>query len=250
MKLPKKNIPYVLGHRGAAGYYPENTLLSFSKALEMGADGVELDVQMSADGELIIMHDETLDRTTDGHGFVKDMTFEELRKLNAAVKHPEAGYCQIPTLKEVLQLIRDNHKIVNIEIKSGVFDYPGIVDKVMALVREMEMEDSVIYSSFNHYSCLRVHELDPDAYVGLLYADRFIDTEEYVKKHGGNALHPAIYFLLNPETVRKAAELGLDINVWTVDEIPHLHMACQMHLTTIITNYPDRALSVVTQYTK
>ena len=96
----------------------------------------------------------------------------------------------------------------------------------------------------------RLRELDPDAYVGFLYADRFIDTEEYVKKHGGNALHPAIYFLLNPETVRKAAELGLDINVWTVDEIPHLHMACQMHLTTLITNYPDRALSVVTQYTK
>ena len=108
----------VLGHRGASGYAPENTLEAFKLAMDMGADGFELDVHLSKDGELVVIHDETVDRTTDGTGFVGEMTLAQLKALDAW-NHKE-GYqgARIPTLAEVYDLIRDTDHIVNVEIKT------------------------------------------------------------------------------------------------------------------------------------
>lgn len=243
-----RNYPLVYGHRGASGYCPENTMIAFEKARDLGADGVELDVQMSKDGELVVIHDESVDRTSNGHGFVKDHTFQQLRQLNFNRTHPEYPWADIPTLEEVLKLIKEAGMIVNIELKNGIFDYPGLEKKVIELVRRLEMEDQVIYSSFNHKSCLRTHEIDPKAYVGFLYEDGFLNVPEYVKEHGGNALHPAFYLLQDPETIIKARELGLEINTWTVNDEQYMEGCCQQQLTGIITNYPDKALSIVKKY--
>ena len=240
--------PLVYGHRGASGYYPENTLLSFKKAAEMGADGVELDVQMSKDGVLVVIHDEILNRTSNGSGFVKDHTFEQLRKYNYNRTHPEAGWCDIPTFREVLSLAEECGLIINAELKTNIINYPGIEEKVLKEVEECGMSEKVFYSSFNHRSCLRIHELKPEAYVGFLYEDGFLNVPEYVKDHGGNALHPAFYLLQDRETLIKAAQLGLEINTWTVNEEEYIRACCETNVTGIITNFPDRALNIVKNY--
>ena len=246
--MTEKKHPLVFAHRGASGYAPENTLVSFEKALEMGADGYELDVQLTKDGEIVVVHDEWLERLTDGKGFVKDYTLEELRKLNFNKTFPQYGVQRIPTLKEVFELVKDTDLEVNVELKTGIFEYPGIVDKVLALVDEMNMKDRVIYSSFNHYTCVKIRELQPDARIGFLYGDVFIDVEQYVKDHGGDAIHPAFYLLQDPVHAITAKKLGLQINTWTVNEPAHMDMCCQLGVDIIITNYPDKALEIVKKY--
>ena len=235
----------VWAHRGASGYAPENTLDAFRKAVEMGADGIELDVQMTKDSELVVIHDETIDRTSDGKGWVKDYTLEELRAFNYNRTKPEYKHADIPTMREVFELLKPTGLFINIEIKTGVVFYEKIEEKILALTKEMGMEDRVCYSSFNHYTVTRIHELKPDAEVGFLYADGPIDMPSYGVKHGVNALHPALYNLQYDGFVKECKEKGLKLNVWTVNERPYMEMCCQYGVDAIITNYPDIAKEVV-----
>lgn len=246
-RFKKQDRILVWGHRGASGYAPENTLPAFQKAVELGADGIELDVQLTKDGELIVMHDEKVNRTTDGKGWVKDFTLEELKALNANKHFPEYGVVQVPTLKEVLELMKPTGRTINIEIKTGEILYQGIEEKVVELVHEMEMEEVVLYSSFNHYTCLKLRELCPDAYIGFLYMDGPIRMAEYTRKYGGDALHPALYNLQYPTALPEAREEGLDINVWTVNEEAYVRMCMDADVNAVITNYPDMALKVLTE---
>lgn len=245
MILKKQNKPYVWGHRGASGYAPENTLISFEKAMEMGADGIELDVQMTKDGQLVIIHDETINRTSDHVGWVKDFTLEELKQFNFNKNFPELGVQRIPTLREVFELIYPCDLVVNVEIKSNIIPYPGIEELVMKTVEACGMKERVVYSSFNHKSCVRLRELDPEAYIGFLFEDGFLDVAEYVRKHKGNALHPALYLLQDPQFMTDARKYGLDVNCWTVNEKEHMLLGCRMGLTSLITNYPDVARNIV-----
>ena len=153
-------MPKVWGHRGASGVAPENTLPAFDLARRMGADGVELDVQLSADGRLVVIHDETLDRTTTGSGPVAARTLDELRTLDAG--RGLAGYAgaRIPTLDEVFELFAGTPVVVNVELKNSVVAYPGLEEKVLALVAAAGMADRVLLSTFNHLSLVRLVELD------------------------------------------------------------------------------------------
>ena len=243
-----KGYPLVLGHRGASGYAPENTIESFKMALDMNSDGVELDVQMSKDGVLVIIHDELIDRTSNGKGWVKDYTFEELRSFNFNNHKEGYEFCYIPTLEEVLELFKGTGKLINIEIKSNIINYPDIVKKTIDMVRKHEMQDQVLYSSFNHQSCLEVEAYDQDAYVGFLYEDGFLNVPEYVKENHGDALHPALYFLLDPLYMPRARKNGLEVNVWTINEEYQMELGCKLGITSIITNYPDKALKIVEKY--
>ncbi len=251
-KAGKKNLnnkkrPLVWAHRGASGYAPENTLESFKKAIEMHADGIELDVQLTKDDELVVIHDEEIDRTSNGSGWVKDLTLRQLRKYNYNKTCPKYRHADIPTLKEVYELIKPSGLTINVEIKSGVIFYPEIEEKVLRLTKEMGMEDRVIYSSFNHYTCKHIHELNPEAYVGFLYSDGPIDVASYCKANGGSALHPALYNLQYPDYMKKAADNGLDVNVWTVNKKEYMQMCCDMGVNAIITNYPDKALKIISK---
>ena len=161
----------VWAHRGASAYAPENTIPAFQMAMEMGADGLELDVHESSDGKLMVIHDERIDRTSNGTGRVVDMTCQQLKKLDFSNGMPGYKDVRIPTLREVYGLIKDSRMTVNVEIKCDVVIYPGIWDKVISLEREMGMQGRIIYSSFNHYVLQKVRELDPDAEIGLLYAN-------------------------------------------------------------------------------
>lgn len=185
----------VWAHRGASAYAPENTLEAFRLGAEQGADGVELDVQLSKDGQLVVIHDETIDRVSDGHGYVRDYSLEELKKFVFNKTHPEYADARIPTLGEVYDLLKPLGLEINVEIKTGIYFYPGIEEKLYLLEKEKGMQGKIIYSSFNHYSVMKMREYDPAARTGLLYADGFQDVPGYAAGLGADALHPVLYNL-------------------------------------------------------
>ena len=182
----------IFAHRGASGYAPENTLEAFRLAMEQGADGIELDVHLTKDGEVVVIHDETLDRTSDGQGKVRDYTLEELKKFSFHNHIEKYKGVQIPTLKEVLDLVENSSMKVNIELKTGIYWYEGIEEKTMEIVKNKKMEGRVIYSSFNHYSIQKILEQDIHAETAYLFSDVTLNMEKYAKETGVKGLHPAV----------------------------------------------------------
>lgn len=239
--MRKKKSPLIWGHRGASGHAPENTLPAFQMAADMGADGVELDLQATRDGVLVVCHDETVDRTSNGAGWLKDFTFKEIRKLDFSAGNTAYEGVKIPTMEEVLDLLAPTGLTINIELKTGIIFYDRLEDKILKLVSDKNWEDRVIYSSFNHYSVRRIRELNPDAKVGLLYADGPIDMPGYGQRFGADALHPAYYNLQYPNFMEDCRRYGLDVNVWTVNTTQELTQCRELGVNAVITNYPEKA---------
>lgn len=236
----------ILGHRGASAYAPENTIPAFRLALEMEADGVELDVHLSKDGELIVMHDEKVDRTTNARGYIKDFTAEELKRLDASNGMEKFSGVGVPTLAEVYRLFQNNDKMINVEIKTDIINYSGICEKLLALEDEMGMNGRIIYSSFNHYTVSRLLSLRPEAKTGLLYMSIFKEPWNYALGLKAAALHPHFITLAQtPDMAGECARLGLETNVWTVNEPEWMERLAGMGVTSIITNNPDTARKVV-----
>src|SRR5919109_869691 len=160
---------WVIGHRGAMGYCPENTRVSFERALALGADWIELDVHLTRDGVLAVMHDDRVDRTTNGHGFVKDLSSAELRRLDAGAWYaPEYAGERVPTLDEVLVWARGRGTVVDIEIKNVPMYYAGIESAVVKALDKTGMAEQVIVISFDHRAVQRVKELDSRIVTGVL----------------------------------------------------------------------------------
>lgn len=235
----------IWAHRGASGYAPENTLEAFALAQEMGADGVELDVQFTKDRQLVVIHDERIDRVSDGSGYVSDYTLEELRKFNFNRAQPSCTHADIPTLREVLELLASTPLTVNIELKTGVNFYPGIERETVKLVSEMGMGERVIYSSFNHESVMRVKEVAPGAQTGFLYCDGTLAMAAYAKAHGVTALHPALYLVKQPGFPEACRENGIRLHVWTVNDADAIEQMVQTGADAVITNYPDQAYEII-----
>lgn len=233
----------IYAHRGASGYAPENTLEAFQLAVGQGAHGVELDVHLCRDGELVVAHDEKVDRVSDGHGFLWDMTLRELKSLHFNRTHPEYPDARIPTLKEVFDLLRPTGLSINIELKNSVIDYPNLERKVIELAAGSFPFDRLIFSSFNHYSMLRVKELDPSLTCGLLYDATLVRPWAYAVALGMDALHPMFTEVLVPGgTVPLAHQAGIRVHTWTVNEEAHIRQVLAEGADILITNYPDRAL--------
>ena len=237
------NKPLIWAHRGASAYAPENTLSAFEKAISLGADGIELDIQMTRDNELVVLHDELLDRTTGRKGWLKDHTLAQLRLFDFSYrkKFPTFGIERIPRMAEVFDLIKPTDLTINIELKTGVVFYAGIEEMILRMTADFGMRERVIYSSFNHYTIRKIHAMDPASKVGLLYSDGYIDMPAYGQSLGVNALHPALYNLQYPDFLEECARRGLEINTWTINKEEHLRMCLQMGVHSVITNYPDRA---------
>ncbi len=238
----------IWAHRGASGYAPENTLEAFGKAVELKADGIELDVQMTKDGQLVIIHDETVNRVSNAKGWVKDYTWEELKKLNVNKKFPEYGEVRIPSLEEVYSLMKNTELMINVEIKSGIVFYENIEEKVLELTEKMGLEDRVLYSSFNHYSVLKLKKLNPSVKTGFLYEDCYIGMPEYAVKYGVEALHPALYNLQYPDFIKDCKDRNIAIRAWTVNEVEYMKMLCENEIEGMITNYPDVGRMVLEEY--
>ena len=234
----------VWAHRGASGYVPENTMEAFELAVRQNADGIELDVQISEDGRLVVMHDETIDRVTNGKGAVREYTVEQLKELQVQTPDTKQGIYRIPLLEEVLDLMKKTDMRVNIELKNSIYLYQQMEEKVLELVKEMQMEDQVIYSSFNHYSLQKIRALAPDALTGLLFGDGLVHPAAYAKGLGVTALHPAVYHLQYPDFVKECRDAGLCMHVWTVNLPEHMEMVKEAGAEAVITNYPDRALKI------
>ena len=233
----------IIAHRGASGYAPENTLEAFRLAMDMGADGFELDVHMSKDGQLVVIHDDTVDRTTNGTGLVKELTLSQLQDLDASNGMEAYRGARIPTLGEVFDLVRDTKHIVNVEVKTDDWFYPGIEEACLALAKEKGMEDRVIYSSFNHHTLIKLRELKPDARLGLLFGDIMFKPWEYAKQLPVDYLHPMKMNIHRPGFAEATYAAGYGINMWTIIDRETMQL-CLKHGAGIITNYPDVAIAL------
>jgi glycerophosphoryl diester phosphodiesterase len=221
-----------IGHRGAKGYEPENTLISFEKAIEMGADGIELDVHLSQDGHLIVIHDETIDRTTNGKGIVNQLTLQELKsfKINEIYT--------ISTLGEVLDLV-NQRCFVNIELKDQ-----DTAEKVVQLIEHYISNKNwnqthFLVSSFDWNALQQVRFLNENIRIGVLTEtdlDLAISFSRFLK---AEALHPD-FQLLTDEYVSKIKEKGIQVFPWTVNEIEDVKRMKSFKVDGIITDFPDR----------
>lgn len=234
----------IFAHRGASGYAPENTIEAFVLAMEQGADGIELDVHLTRDGEVVVTHDETIDRVSNGTGYVRDYTLEELRMFHFNNHMKKFQKTQIPTLREVLEVVRPSGVEVNVELKTGIYWYPQLEEKVLAIVKEMKMQDRVIYSSFNHYSVQKIRELDAQAETAYLYSDVILDVEKYAVETGVDGLHPAVYHLKMADLMTRYEASGLKIRVWTVNQEADMKRFIGRRVEAVITNYPDVACRI------
>lgn len=235
----------IFAHRGFSGKYPENTMLAFEKAVEIGVDGIELDVHLTKDNEIVIIHDEDIKRTCDGEGLVKDMTLEELRKFDASATFRGVyGFCGIPTLREYFELVKDTPIITNIELKTGVYEYPTIEKRVIDMVREFGLSDKIIFSSFNHFTVKRCEEIAPEIKRGFLTGDWIYDFGKYTAERNVQCCHPW-HVSLSEEVIREMHEAGCEINTWTVNEYADIEKLSKWGVDSLIGNFPDRMIEVL-----
>ena len=232
----------VMGHRGARGLAPENTIASFESARKIGVDCVELDVHVSKDDHLIVMHDATVDRTTDGHGYIKDMSLAEIETLDAGSWFdPRYAGEKVPTLTEVLEWSGNEMPLV-IELKGG-FEQ-GLVHRVIDLVWRYDAANEVILISFDHRALQHVKALSPEIRTGVLYVARLVDPIAVARGAVADALHPNWNYV-DRELVREAHTSGLALSTWTVNEPEDMRTLIEMGVDSIGTDYPDRLVAVV-----
>lgn len=237
-------------HRGAAGQYPENTMLAFSKAIEFGATGIETDVQMTKDGQLVLIHDENVHRTTGVQGWVKDLTLAEIKELDAGSWYSSDFQGErIPTLVELLELAKDRDIILNLELKNGVVIYPELEEKVIQVVRDYNMEQRIVISSFNHYSLAKCKQIAPEISTGILYMEGLYEPWNYAKTLGAHALHAYKYAVL-PEWVAMAGQEGIVYHPFTVNEPQEMERLLEAGVAGIITDYPEVLSEILTRLGK
>jgi glycerophosphoryl diester phosphodiesterase len=235
-----------LAHRGANTLAPENTIVAFRKAVEVGADGIEFDVQLSKDAVAVVIHDEKLERTTDGSGLVKDYTLAELQRLDAGKWFAdEFAGARIPTLDQVLDTFAGSDLVFNIELKSGIILYPGLEETVLKAVTARKLEDKAIISSFNHYSLVTCRELNQEVRIGMLYVAGLYEPWNYARSLGCYSVHPLFYHLQHPELVTGFREHNLPIYTWTVNETAYMEMMVAGGIEAIITDRPQDLKNII-----
>jgi glycerophosphoryl diester phosphodiesterase len=236
--------PYILAHRGASALAPENTAASFQMAIDVGADGVEFDVQMTKDNEPVIIHDEKVDRTTNGQGYVKDFLLKEIKTLDAGISIPSKFEGEkILTLNETLEIVKQCN-MINIELKNGIIEYPGLEEKVIHAVRSYHLEEKVILSSFNHFSIHKISAIAPDIMAAILYISILYNPWDYARQVGAGAIHPH-YLGITDEMIEKSHENGIKVNVYTVNQDSDIIRMRKHGVDAIITDYPDRAIRLL-----
>ncbi len=234
-----------IAHRGFSARYPENTMLAFERALELGVDGAEFDVQLSRDGVPVVFHDESLARITGDARLVKELTLEQLRQLDVSYRFK--GKCpaqRIPTLEEYFSLVRDRDFLSILEFKTAIFEYDGIERLVIDLIRRFGLGGRIVLSSFNHYTLLRCKAIAPELPCGILYECRIAEPQDYCQRLGMQYLHPD-YRFLSDEELAKYERAGIRTSPWTVDEDADIrYLLGQPNIFAIMSNKPDRVLAL------
>jgi len=243
----------VVGHRGASGHAPETTLAAYRIAIQMGVDAVEADVHRLRDGTIVAIHDANLKRTTDGSGWIADFTLTELKALDAGSwfnkryprkARPEFAGLKVPTLQEILDLVKNSSADLFIEIKDPERYAPDFESSLLSLVQKNRMEQRTRFLSFNAQSLRRLKQLQAS-----------IPTVFLISRSGKDPVQAAAaipadevgirFDCLKPAMVEKARRKGVRISVWTVDAEKDLRRMLEMGVDRIITNYPDRLLRLL-----
>jgi glycerophosphoryl diester phosphodiesterase len=240
-----------IAHRGASVVAPPNTLAAFEKAVELGADGIEFDVHLSADGVPVVIHDFTVDATTDGRGRVAGMTLAQLKALDAGC-HFDPAFAgeRIPTLKEVLDAAGD-HLLLNIEMKSTSMRDRGLERTVLAQIEQHGSSDRVLISSFNPFSLRRAKRIAPHMPLGLLYAPDMplpLRRAWLAPLAPHEARHPH-HTMVDARYMAWARKRGYRVNAWTVDEPDEMRRLIALGVDGIITDVPDALRRVLEETT-
>ncbi|HIE28510.1 TPA: glycerophosphodiester phosphodiesterase [Candidatus Poribacteria bacterium] len=222
-----------IAHRGASGYEPENTIRAFEKAIELGADMVELDVHLSRDGRLIVMHNASVDKTTDGSGYIKDLTLQELKTFDAGKGE------QIPTLQEAIDCVKGRCGLY-IELKGEYTERP-----VVELIRENAMQNAVIIASFDRNKVRQVKELAPELVTSVLVDDKDADWVAIAKDAKADCIHfcweryRSPHKLLTDEVMNKASANGLRVIIWHEERPEEIREIIKRDIYGICSNLPD-----------
>ncbi|MEI3612937.1 glycerophosphodiester phosphodiesterase [Pseudogracilibacillus sp. SO30301A] len=230
----------IIAHRGASTYAPENTLAAFQKALDQGADGIELDVRLTKDNVPVICHDATVNRTSNGKGFIHNMTLNQLKKLDFGSTFSKKFKGEtIPTLDETLSLIGDKPITIHIELKNGPVIPKDLERKVLDLVYRHGVEHKVVYSSFDHVSLQRLTNIDPNAKIGLLFHINLINLFDYIQNTGLHiySIHPN-HFYVTEEMIDEAHERNIEVNIYTVNNRDQAKIYQGLGIDGLITNDP------------
>lgn len=251
--------PRVMGHRGAAGLVPENTIASFRAALEAGADVLEMDVHATRDGHVVVLHDATLDRTTDGSGEVRALTLDELRRLDASarfeaapghVPRPFERPLRVPTFDEVLAAFPGAR--LNVEIKQAD---PAIEEAVLAVLDRHHARSRVLLAAEHAVIARRIRAAAPDVLTGMSAEDVYAfltSQDDPAYRTPGFALQVPVRFgdmpIVTPQTVARAHALGMEVHVWTIDDPAEMDELLAMGVDGLITNVPHVAAAAVERW--
>ncbi|WP_033543490.1 glycerophosphodiester phosphodiesterase family protein [Planococcus sp. CAU13] len=227
---------------GCSGTYPENTLAAFEAAGNLPVSGIKLTVHLTKDREIVVIHDEKVDRTTDGTGFIKDMAFSEVRKLDAGSWFSEeyAGE-RIPTLDEVFDIFEGTNHRLNIELKTDIFPYERLADKVLEKAEKRDFSDRLLISSFNHEDVQTVSQ-KKTVESAILTSDIYVDVYDYARVVGTNRIHmslPGAFQRMATDALRK----GAIVYVYKVNEPDYARQLQQIGIHGIFTNFPEKMLA-------
>lgn len=221
-----------IGHRGAAGYEPENTLVSFQKAIDMGVDGIELDVHLSNDGQIMVIHDETIDRTTNGKGVVRKLSLQELKSFRTEKQQ------EIPTLSEVIDAV-NQRCFINVELKGDGTAKP-VLDLIESYVLEKNWNyNQFLVSSFDWIALKEVRLLNPKIPIGVLTHTDLDLALAFAKFIKAETIHP-YFHLLTKENTRQMQKEGFQVLAWTVNGPDDIQQIQSLQVNGIISDFPDR----------
>jgi glycerophosphoryl diester phosphodiesterase len=242
--MPNLNKMRIIAHRGSSGEAPENTMIAFKRSIEEGSDAIELDIHLSKDNEIIVCHDATVNRTTNGTGYIRDMDLSALKQLDAGSWFAErfAGET-LPLLNEVFELV-PNHILINVEIKNK---YEGhLLRPLLELIMKYNRIDSVVISSFDHKFLKLLKFQEPKIKIGVLISSNMINVMKYIDSMEIEvySIHPNYKFMDN-EDIQEVVKQGLEVYPYTIDSLEALQSAIDSGVTGIMTNYPLRLKDII-----
>lgn len=244
VKSAKKKV-LVVAHRGASGYEPENTFASFDLAVGQGADMLELDVHLTKDDVAVVIHDDTLERTTGQTGKVRNRSLSEIRSLNAAARKANHSFEPIPTLEEVVDKYYDKVGLM-VEIKYGSSFYKGVEQKVISILERFDVVDSCEIISFDFDCIRRVRAIREDISTGIIFVGKISEFTQLAKGVGCMALHPSYEYVTVEDVAQVRETANLEIYSWTVNDLEEIRHQCEVvRPDGIVTDYPDIVLREV-----
>ena len=242
--MVRKMKTKIWAHRGFSYIAPENTMEAFELAANHKADGIELDIHLTADNNLAVFHDDWLSRITKTDGMIEECTMDYLKTLDASYIHSKYRGAKIPTLEEVFDFMKGNDLMLNIELKEGHECNSKFALRVAEVEKQFNFQNRVMYSSFNHYTLMNLKKLLPHSKVGILYEAGLIEPWHYAKKIGADCIHPYWRIGMMGQGIKEAQKLGLEVNLWTVDDDKDIKTLLDEGADGIITNRPDLAIKL------